>query len=295
VVHVRDLPPGWLGKNHALQSAAEATDAPWLLFTDADVVFAPGVLQKAVAYALSEEADHVTVVPQVPTEHVSERIFLSMFNLMFILHSPPPSVPNPRRRAYMGVGAFNLVRAEAFHAVGGLKRLALSVDDDMRLGQVLKWGGYRARMLAGQGAVVVRWHVGAAAMIRGLEKNFFAGLEFRLAVVLFALAMLVWLGAGPHFGLFFGPWWSRLICAAGIVALGVILQLVGRTSRITWPYALLLPVSAAMCALAVVRSTWFTLRRGGVRWRDHHYPLEELKTHVRRRNAWARELWRSTQ
>ena len=41
VVHVRDLPPGWLGKTHALQVASEATDARWILFTDADVVFEP--------------------------------------------------------------------------------------------------------------------------------------------------------------------------------------------------------------------------------------------------------------
>jgi glycosyltransferase involved in cell wall biosynthesis len=294
VVHVRELPPGWLGKNHALHSAAQATEADWLLFTDADVVFAPGALRKAVAFALREQADHLTVVPQMPTETVDERIFMCMFNLIFVLHSPLRKVVNPRSRAFIGVGAFNLVRAGAFEAIGGLHRLALSVDDDMRLGQALKWGGYRTRMLVGLNSVSVRWHVGAAGMVRGLEKNFFAGLEFKLRMVALAVGVVLWAGCGPHAGLWVGPWWSRVVCAGGVGALAVLLQFVGRTSGIHAGYALALPVSAAMIAWAILRSTWQTLRRGGVRWRDHFYPLAELKAHVHRRNAWTRELWRST-
>ena len=50
-IHVASLPAGWLGKNHALQQAANATDARWLLFTDADIHFEPGVLRHAVAFA----------------------------------------------------------------------------------------------------------------------------------------------------------------------------------------------------------------------------------------------------
>ena len=45
---------------------------------------------------------------------------------------------------------------------------------------------------------------------------------------------------------------------------------------------------------AMARSAWLTLRRQGVRWRDHLYPLDELRAHVRLRNAWTREVWRST-
>jgi hypothetical protein len=131
-------------------------------------------------------------------------------------------------------------------------------------------------------------------MIRGLEKNFFAGAEFRLAGVCFGSLVLLWFGAGPHFGLFVGPWWTRAICLAGIGALGAILQIIGKSSRIRWPYALALPISAAMLVYALMRSTWFTLRRRGVRWREHFYPLAELKAHVQQRNLWAKEVWRST-
>ena len=98
----------------------------------------------------------------------------------------------------------------------------------------------------------------------------------------------------PHVGVFVGPWWTRLVCGSGIAATAVILGLGRGQNGVHWYHALGLPVGALAFALAMLRSVYFTLRQGGVRWRDHHYPLSELKAHVRQRNAWARELWRST-
>jgi glycosyltransferase involved in cell wall biosynthesis len=294
VVHIRDLPAGWLGKNHALQAAADASRAEWLLLTDADVVFVSTALRRAIGFATFAAADHVTAVPEMPTETVGERLFLAMFDLIFFLHSPTRKVHDASRRAALGIGAFNLVRAEAFHAIGGFRRLALSVDDDMRLGQALKWAGYRSRVVLGLGAVSVRWHVGAAAIIRGLEKNFFAGMEFRVGGVALGIMVVLWVGAAPHVGLFVGPWWARFCCALGVGAIAAILHQVGRSNRVAWPYALSLPISALACCYAIVRSAWITLRQRGIRWRGHHYHLAELRAHVRQRAEWLRELWRST-
>src|SRR5262249_47556006 len=77
VVHIHELPAGWLGKTHALQSAAETASARWLLFTDADVVFAPDTLLRAIALAERSRIDHLAVVPDVVTESFGERIFLA--------------------------------------------------------------------------------------------------------------------------------------------------------------------------------------------------------------------------
>jgi len=294
VVHIDHLPTGWLGKNHALQNAADSTDTPWILFTDADVVFSPDALRRAVRAAIDGGYDHVTVIPEVPTEGVGERMFQSLFNLGFLLEAPSHKVEDPRRRASLGIGAFNLVRAEAFRAIGGLRRLSLSIDDDLRLGQAMKWAGYRSKVLVGLGTVSVRWHVGIRQLIRGVEKNFFAVLEFRLPLAALVVCVFFWIAATPHIGLFVGPWWTRAICACGILALMVILEWVGELTRLRWYYALLLPLSAVLIAFALIRSTWVTLRRGGVTWRDHHYPISLLREHVRSRNRWLRELWLST-
>src|SRR5205085_3710499 len=49
VIHVRDLPPGWLGKTHAMWTAGQQATGDWLLFTDADVVFKPDSIRRALA------------------------------------------------------------------------------------------------------------------------------------------------------------------------------------------------------------------------------------------------------
>jgi len=78
VVHVRELPAGWMGKAHAMWSAARTTNADWLLFTDADIMFRKDTLRRAVAYAEAARADHLVVLPQVVMHRFSEKMMMSM-------------------------------------------------------------------------------------------------------------------------------------------------------------------------------------------------------------------------
>lgn len=59
-----DLPAGWLGKNHALQELLEESSGTYILYMDVDTHIEPDTIGELVAYAQSEKADMVSVLPR---------------------------------------------------------------------------------------------------------------------------------------------------------------------------------------------------------------------------------------
>lgn len=59
VITITDVPPYWLGKNHAVYQGVKQATGEWLLFTDADVLFSPGSLKSTVSYSLENKLDHL--------------------------------------------------------------------------------------------------------------------------------------------------------------------------------------------------------------------------------------------
>ena len=111
VVHITELPPGWLGKPHALQKAYEASTGDWLLFTDADVRFKPDALRRAVALSKASDLDHLTLMGDVEMEGFWEN-GADYFFWHGVSHCDRSLADhNPNSRAYMGVGAFQLAEA----------------------------------------------------------------------------------------------------------------------------------------------------------------------------------------
>jgi cellulose synthase/poly-beta-1,6-N-acetylglucosamine synthase-like glycosyltransferase len=117
VVHHRELPEGWLGKTHAMWTATNLAAGDWLLFTDADVMFKPDSLRRALAYAEAEKADHVVLFPQIIMKRPGEYMMIAFFQTMFMFGHRPWKVADPKANDHMGVGAFNLVRRSTYEAV----------------------------------------------------------------------------------------------------------------------------------------------------------------------------------
>jgi cellulose synthase/poly-beta-1,6-N-acetylglucosamine synthase-like glycosyltransferase len=118
VFHVRELPTGWLGKTHAMWTAAKQATGDWLLFTDADVLFKPDSLRRALAYAESVNADHVVLFPRMIMTKPGERMMIAFFQTLFVFGHRPWKVADPSTDDHMGVGTFNLIRRSVYEAVG---------------------------------------------------------------------------------------------------------------------------------------------------------------------------------
>jgi len=280
VVHVTQLPPGWLGKPHGLQKAYEASTGEWLLFTDADVRFTPDVLRRAIAMAKQRNLDHLTLFCDVEMVGFWETVLLTFFGLAFHLANDPHRVSNPNSNMYLGVGAFQLLKRSAYEASGTHRRLAFEVVDDMKLGKIVKQSGFRSGVGVSQDAVVVRWHAGLGNLIQGVTKNFFAAVGYNLAFVAVSITAMLLTNVLPFAGLIFGHGWIRVFSAIAIlIPLGFHAG-IDVFTRVSPLYALTYPVGAVLFGYMLLRSTVITLKQGGIFWRDTFYPLDELRRGV---------------
>ena len=277
VVHVRELPAGWLGKPHALQKAYEASSGEWLVFTDADVKFQADALRRVVALARARGWDHLALVGDVLRSGFWDTVVISFFVMGFQLAADLPAVSNPNSRAYVGVGAFQMLKRSAYEACGTHRRLAMEVIDDMKLGKLVKQGGFRSGVAVAQDAVSVEWHLGLRNLIRGLEKNFFAAAGFRVGMVALQIASMLLFNVAPFLGFAFGGGWVRVLAGIAVVA-ALAFHLGGDVvMRVSPFYCLTLPLGAVLFSYILLRSTVITLRQGGIYWRETFYKLEELR------------------
>jgi glycosyltransferase involved in cell wall biosynthesis len=277
VIHHRELPPGWLGKTHAMWTATNQASGEWLLFTDADVGFKPEALRRALAYAEAEKVDHVVLFPQMIMKQPGEYMMIAFFQTMFMFGHRPWKVADPKAKDHIGVGAFNLVRRSVYGAVGTYKALRMEVVDDMKLGKVIKNAGFAQRNVFGGDLVSIRWASGAWGVVNNLTKNFFAVLSFQWPRTLLAAFGLAFLNLGPFLGLGLAHGWQRLPYAVAMAAMFSIYVGMSLRSGVPAYYFLLHPVSTAMFIYTLLRSMGHALWNDGIIWRGTKYPLEELR------------------
>ncbi len=277
VIHHNELPAGWLGKTHAMWTAANHATGDWLLFTDADVLFKPDSLRRALVYAESVPADHLVMFPRMIMKRPGEYMMIAFFQTMFLFGHRPWKVADPSTDDHMGVGAFNLVRRRVYDAVGTYEALRMEVLDDMKLGKVVKKAGYAQRNVFGGDLISIRWAKGAMGVVNNLTKNFFAVLSFQWWRTVISAIGLAFLNYGPFLGMFLAQGWARVPYA---VALGsMFLIYIGMSWRSAVPphYFLLHPVSTTLFIYTLLRSMILTLWNDGIEWRGTKYPLEELR------------------
>jgi glycosyltransferase involved in cell wall biosynthesis len=280
VVNLTALPPGWLGKPHALQKAYEASSGEWLLFTDADVRFAQDALRRAAAVVQQKNLDHFTLFGDVEMVGFWETVVITFFGLAFHIAHDPYQVSNPHSRAYVGVGAFQLMKRSAYEACGTHRRLAMEVVDDVKLGKLVKQAGLRSGVAVAQDAVVIRWHAGVGNLIRGVTKNFFAALGYNLPLVMVAICGMWMMNVAPFVGVIWGHGWVRVLSGIAVVIALVFHVGVDIAMHVSPFYAFTHPLGAVLFSYMLLRSTVVTLRDGGVTWRGTFYPLEELRRGV---------------
>jgi glycosyltransferase involved in cell wall biosynthesis len=274
VKRVDVLPDGWLGKCYACHIGASAATADWILFTDADCWLKPDVIARALRVAKRDAADHVTMSPGIVCESAAVRAWHLLF--LTSLLNWFSGVNRDRPKSYLGIGAFNLVQAAAYRQCGGYQALHLTVLDDVKLGLLLRRAGRRSRAFLGVDDVECHWGTTVGSMVKIMEKNYFAAMDYRLWLALAGSVFVILVSGLLVFGLVSG---TSAGFAAGLSPLSLIVPsaILARRLGWSWPCAVLVPFMFPVFLYALLNSAWVTLRQGGIRWRDTFYSIEALR------------------
>jgi GT2 family glycosyltransferase len=278
VLHITELPEGWLGKTFALEEATRQSDSDWLLFTDADVLFSPSILRRAVAYAEASKAEHLVVMPTVLVKSRGEGMMLGFLQMFGLWAARPWKIADKKALLdVIGVGAFNLIRRDALEELGGWAPQRLAVVEDVVLGRRVKAARMQQRVAFAPGLVLLHWATGARGIVRGLTKNMFAGVGFQPLLMFAVVGWLLALCVAPVAGIF---WWRTLLPSAiALLCVAAAYRTIESSSQVDARYGWLFPVGALLTAWALLRSMVVVLWQRGVTWRGTHYPLRELKRH----------------
>ena len=277
-VHIKTLPENWLGKVHALSEGKKHVTGDWMLITDADIHYAPGVLRKAISYVEDKKIDHLALMPNVEMNSFWLEMAINTFGLVFFLTTRAATINKPGSKAVIGVGAFNLVRRKTFDKTPGFEWLRMETVDDMGVGLMMKNAGAQTHFAIADKDLSLGWYHSIAGMFHGLEKNLFgAGPGYSVIKLFFQLVPLWALVAAPFMAFYSdNVWlWSLATIATFLYLIFAFFFIRKKQSE---TFALLLfPVGLILLSLMMMWAAFKCVKNGGIDWRGTHYSIAKLR------------------
>lgn len=267
ILQAPPLPAGWTGKLWALQqgvawverSPMAPREPEFLLFTDADIVHAPDMLDTLVARGERDRLALVSLMARLNCVSGAERFFIPAFIFFFQLLYPFAWVNDSRRRIAAAAGGCMLVRWSSLSAAGGIEAIRASIIDDCALARALKrqgsiWLGLSERVKS------IRPYASIADIRSMIVRSAYAELRFSPWRLLATIASMTLIFIAPPILALFVAGVPQVIGALtyGLSALALqpTLRFYGRS--FWWGFAL--------PAIALVY-LWFTLDSAYQHWR----------------------------
>src|SRR6266480_7642380 len=152
VLRLRELPPDWAGKPHALDAGARESHGNWLLFTDADTWHTPNALQCSMKWAIESGSDLFSLGSEQVLPGFWEKVLMPMAYLGISMMYPVKKVNDPLSSIAIANGQFILIRHAVYDILGGYARPELrnTLLDDRDLAYTVKQQGFRLKLEDGR-------------------------------------------------------------------------------------------------------------------------------------------------
>lgn len=277
ILSADELPDGWVGKNNAVWTGAQASKSEWMLFTDADTVHYADSAKRALTDAAASGAAIVSYSPEQVTGSLAEKALIPFIYCTLARKFDYARVNDPNLPDAAANGQFLLIRRDAYDAIGGHRAIAGEVLEDVALARRAKGAGYRLHFGSGEGIARTRMYRSFGAMWRGWTKNLYPLLggdkeeiarEILIALPWIAVLLLL-------AGIFLRGNVGLVFLALGIIDLAVRHAAYGRQLKLNRYPGKLIVYYAPACFLyaAVALASAWNYRRGRVSWSGRTYPV----------------------
>ncbi len=190
VVEGVELPPGWLGKPHALHRAQQHATGDWLMFVDADVVLDPAGPQRLIGRALSQGAEMCSGLGRLVVKSFWERVVQTRIGAIIAGGNPLPEVNDPEHERALANGQCLVFAREAYDRMGGHEAIQGSVLDDVDFAKLAKAEGVVYRLYYAPAVFACRMYTGLGEIWNGWTKNLFPALGYSLVATFIVTGLL---------------------------------------------------------------------------------------------------------
>jgi glycosyltransferase involved in cell wall biosynthesis len=269
-LHDPELPPGWLGKCNAMQRAAALASGDVLLFSDADIMHNPRCFVTALAELEQRHLDFLSLFPRMQFVTLSENIILPALVGGMALFATP-GIEDPKSSDALAAGAFLMVRARVFRALGGFESIKHEMLDDVALAKLVKKNGYRVGFRIAPELLSVRLYKDNRHAFWGMTKNILTALNGRFWIAPAVILVTILVFWTPPYCAITGAWEGNLALVAAATATYALQFASIWSARRLFQFhpgkALLFPLVWIPTICCLVRALYLYALRGAVEWR----------------------------
>jgi len=278
-----DLPAGWMGKPHTCWQGALRSKAEWLCFIDADVRATPDLVGAALAAALRQRIDMLSLNPLQELGSFWERLIIPAGLVLIGCAQDLRPVDDPASPEVTANGQFLLIRRAVYFAIGGHMAVRGEICEDKALAARVKHAGWRYRMLGAEHLARSRMYTSLNVLWEGLAKNATeilgdgpntvaaatAGMAIGWAAILLPILAALSAVREPSTAAAIG---TALAILGSAAVIGI---QIGTARHFCIPPAFGLLFPLAYTAVAALAWHSFALRRAGrVTWKGRTYALQ---------------------
>ncbi len=277
-IHNPPLVSGWFGKANAMQHGWLATQAEFVLLTDADVIHHPGSLATALETLTTQRLDFLSLLPELQCVSFWENALLPHSFIAGSVKFLPPGINRPDSTRAAAAGAFILTKRSVLEQIGGLEPVRQEMLDDMCLAQVVKDGGFHTRIHFAPQLLTVRLFKSNRDCFWGSTKNILSAVDhiWKAFPLMFLPILVYWIPVATFaVGVWQGRWDLAVAGGATYTLQAALIWLVLPFCKLRYRWVWFFPLSAIPVFCCLSLALYHRLFAGSVAWRGRVIPLSD--------------------